>query len=136
MTDAGKVKKAKKLKTKLVLGSPSGSPGASRAASPAASSNLNGSRAASPAASPKPSIPSAQEIYDALPKDGMNIQNLIVKFKGRVDKTNSQLFIRLVKAVSSFDKKNSWLTPLTQMPTEEYINNFMNAAKQPKPTSG
>jgi transcription initiation factor TFIIF subunit alpha len=134
MTDAGKVKKLKKHKSKLVIGaSPSGSPGASRAASPAASSQLNGSRAASPAASPKPTIPSAKEIYEALPSQGMNIQTLIVKFKGRVDKTNSQLFIRLVKAVSSFDKKNSWLTPLPQMPSEEYINNFMNAAKQPNP---
>jgi transcription initiation factor TFIIF subunit alpha len=132
MTDAGKVKKHKKNKSRLVIGaSPSGSPGTSRAASPAASSQLNnGSRAASPdASSPKPAIPSAKEIYESLPPQGMNIQALIVKFKGRVDKTNSPLFIRLVKAVSSFDKANSWLTPLPQMPSEESINAFMNAAK-------
>jgi transcription initiation factor TFIIF subunit alpha len=135
MTDAGRKEKKKKNKTKLVIGaSPSGSPGQSRAGSPAASSQVNGSRAASPAASsPKPAIPSAKEIYDSLPPQGMNIQTLIAKFKGRVDKTNSQLFIRLVKAVSSFDKQNSWLTPLAQMPTDDEINKFMNAAKQPKP---
>jgi transcription initiation factor TFIIF subunit alpha len=134
MTDAGKPKKNKKHKSRLVIGaSPSGSPGTSRAGSPAAS-QLNGSRAASPdAASPKPGIPSAKEIYESLPPQGMNIQALIAKFKGRVDKTNSPLFIKLVKAVSSFDKANSWLTPLPQMPSEESINAFMNKAK---PASG
>ncbi|KAH7088337.1 hypothetical protein FB567DRAFT_524177 [Paraphoma chrysanthemicola] len=134
MTDAGRKEKKKKNKTKLVIGaSPSGSPGQSRAGSPAAS-QVNGSRAGSPAASsPKPAIPSAKEIYDSLPPQGMNIQTLIAKFKGRVDKTNSQMFIRLVKAVSSFDKQNSWLTPLSQMPTDAEIDKFMNATKQPKP---
>lgn len=137
MTDAGKIKKHKKHKSRLVIGgSPSGSPGTSRAASPAASSQLNGSRAASPdAASPKPVIPSAKEIYESLPPEGMNIQALIAKFKGRVDKTNSPLFIKLVKAVSSFNKANSWLTPLAQMPSEESISASMNAAK-PKPAAG
>ncbi|KAF2028041.1 Rap30/74 interaction domain-containing protein [Setomelanomma holmii] len=133
MTDAARKEKKKKNKMKLVMGSPSGSPGQSRAGSPAASSQVNGSRAGSPtASSPKPAIPSAKEIYDSLPEKGMNIQTLITKFKGRVDKSNSQLFIRLVKAVSSFDKQTSWLTPLPQMPTEEKINEVMNAAK-PKP---
>lgn len=137
MTDAGKVKKSKK-KSKLTIGAtPSGSPGVSRAASPAASPPMSGSRAGSPdASSPKPGIPSAKEIYESLPREGMNIQTLIVKFKGRVDKTNSPLFIRLVKAVSSFDKANSWLTPLPQMPTEENINASMEAAKpKPKPAA-
>jgi transcription initiation factor TFIIF subunit alpha len=130
MTDAGRVKKSKK-KSKLTIGAtPSGSPGASRAASPAASPPMSGSRAGSPdASSPKPGMPTAKELYESLPPTGMNIQNLIAKFKGRVDKTNSTLFIRLVKAVSSFDKANSWLTPLPQMPSEESINAFMNAAK-------
>jgi transcription initiation factor TFIIF subunit alpha len=134
MTDAGKVKKqkVKKDKTRLVLGSgsPSGTPGASRAGSPSASA----SRAGSPAASARSSLPSAKEIYDSLPAQGMNIQNLIVKFKGRVDKTNTQLFIKLVKAVSSFDKGKSWLTPLEKMPSEEHIANFMQAATAPKAT--
>jgi transcription initiation factor TFIIF subunit alpha len=133
MTDAGKArKKDKKMKSRLVIGaSPNGSPGASRAGSPA--SQLNGSRAASPAASsPKPGIPSAKEIYDSLPTSGMKINQLILNFKGRVDKSNSQLFIRLVKAVSSFDKVNSWLTPLPQMPTEQQIQNTLDAAKGAK----
>jgi len=96
---------------------------------------MSGSRAGSPSASsPKPGMPTAKELYESLPPTGMNIQNLIAKFKGRVDKTNSALFIRLVKAVSSFDKANSWLTPLPQMPSEESINAFMNAAK-PKPAA-
>lgn len=137
MTDAGKVRKKDKKKHRLMMGaSPSGTPGTSRAGSPAASSQVNGSRAGSPvASSPKPGIPSAKEIYESLPSQGVNIQNLIAKFKGRVDKTNSQLFIRLVKAVSSFDKQNSWLTPLPQMPSDEHINAFMNAAKPKPPTT-
>jgi transcription initiation factor TFIIF subunit alpha len=130
MTDAGKIKKSKKNKSRLVIGaSPSGSPGTSRAGSPAASSQLNGSRAASPNASPTPGIPTAREIWDSLPPQGMNIQALIVAFKGRVDKTKTAIFIKLVKAVSSFDKTTSWLTPLPQMPSEESIQTHMNAAK-------
>ncbi|KAI4711618.1 hypothetical protein J4E89_004184 [Alternaria sp. Ai002NY15] len=132
MTDAGKKrKKDKKDKNRIMIGaSPSGTPGASRAGSPTAS----GSRAGSPsAASSRPSLPSAKEIYESLPPQGMNIQNLIVKFKGRVDKTNTQVFIKLVKAVSSFDKAKSWLTPLEKMPSEEHINAFMNASNAPKP---
>ncbi|KAH7380774.1 hypothetical protein BKA66DRAFT_442304 [Pyrenochaeta sp. MPI-SDFR-AT-0127] len=137
MTDAGKIKKKKdkKEKNRLVLGgSPSGSPGTSRAGSPAASSQLNGSRAASPAAPAKLVIPSAKEIYDSLPPQGMDIHNLIAKFKGRVDKTNSKLFIKLVKAVSSFDREKSWLTPLEKMPSEEHISAFMSAANASKAT--
>ncbi|KAL6706599.1 transcription factor IIF subunit tfg1 [Coniothyrium glycines] len=112
-----KLKKNKeKLKNRIVIGgSPAGSPGTSRAGSPAAPT--------------KPAIPSAREIYESLPSGGMTIQALIAKFKGRVDKTNSQLFIKLVKAVSSFDKQKSWLTPLDTMPSEEQISNFMGANK-------
>ncbi|EUC28724.1 hypothetical protein COCCADRAFT_108365 [Bipolaris zeicola 26-R-13] len=132
MTDAGKKrKKEKKEKNRIMLGgSPAGTPGASRAGSPAA----NGSRAGSPSAGPsKPSLPSAKEIYESLPPQGMNIQNLILKFKGRVDKSNTQVFIKLVKAVSRFDKAKSWLTPLEKLPSDEHINAFMNAANAPKP---
>lgn len=136
MTDAGKIKKKKDRKEKnriLLGGSPSGSPGTSRAGSPAASSQVNGSRAGSPAAS-RLAMPSAQEIYEFLPPQGMNIQALIANFKGRVDKTSSHQFIKLVKAVSSFDKAKSWLTPLEKMPSEEHISAFMNATNQPKAT--
>jgi transcription initiation factor TFIIF subunit alpha len=130
MTDAGKLKKKKDKKDKIRLAmggaSPTGTPGASRAGSPAAA---NGSRAGSPSTAPaRPPLPSAKEIYESLPPQGMNIQNLIVKFKGRVDKSNTQLFIKLVKAVSSFDKAKSWLTPLDKMPSEEHISAFMSAA--------
>ena len=133
MTDAGKIKKKKEKKEKnriMISGSPSGSPGTSRAASPSASSQVNGSKPASTSvALNRSSMPSAKEIYDSLPQEGMNIRNLIANFKGRVDGTNSKMFIKLVKAVSSFDKQKSWLTPLEKMPTEEAISAFMNAAK-------
>jgi predicted nucleotidyltransferase len=148
MTDAGKSKH--KLKVRLG-GSPSGSPGGSRAGSPAA--QVNGSRAGSPAASsaaparkssisqsgssllltppPAKTLPSAAEIYQALPAAGMTIQGLINRFKGRVDKSNTQAFIKLVKAVSSFDKQRSWLIPLPQMPSEEQVNKVIQGQKKP-----
>ncbi|KAF2262443.1 hypothetical protein CC78DRAFT_618502 [Lojkania enalia] len=133
MTDAGKPKK-NKLKVKLE-GSPSGSPGGSRAGSPAAS-YMNGSRAGSPiapgsavsASSPK-FLPSAAEIYKALPAEGMTIQSLIGTFRDRVDKNNTPLFIKLVKAVSSFDNQRKWLIPLPQMPSEEHLNVVMRGQK-------
>lgn len=62
----------------------------------------------------------------------MTIQSLINTFKGRVDKNNTQQFIRLVKAVSSFDKQRSWLTPLPQMPPQEQIDLAMRGQKPVK----
>jgi transcription initiation factor TFIIF subunit alpha len=61
----------------------------------------------------------------------MTISGLINTFKGRVDKTNTQAFIRLVKAVSSFDKQRSWLTPLAQLPPEDQINAALKGQKAP-----
>ncbi|CBY00003.1 hypothetical protein LEMA_P075920.1 [Plenodomus lingam JN3] len=118
MTDAGRIRKEKKKKSRLVLGaSPSGTPGPSRAGSPSAP-NLNGSRAGSPSGAVK-QLPTAKEIHDSIPPQGMNLKDLILKFKSRVEHSNTKQFIKLVKAVSSFDKQNSWLTPLAEMPSDE-----------------
>jgi transcription initiation factor TFIIF subunit alpha len=38
-----------------------------------------------------------------------------------VDKANSKAFITIVKAVTTFDSKRKWLTPLLQLPSEESI---------------
>jgi transcription initiation factor TFIIF subunit alpha len=80
-------------------------------------------------------MPSAVEIYQSIPAEGMSIQGLINRFKGRVDKTNTQAFIRLVKAVSSFDKKRSLVIPLSQMPTEDQINLTVKGQKKPAAAS-
>ncbi|KAF2853023.1 Rap30/74 interaction domain-containing protein [Plenodomus tracheiphilus IPT5] len=131
MTDAGRVRKEKKKKSALVLGgSPSGSPGTSRAGSPSAP-NLNGSRAGSPSGTVK-QLPTAKEIHESIPPQGMNLKDLILKFKGRVGHSDTKQFIKLVKAVSSFDKQNSRLTPLAKMPSDENINAFMKAANASK----
>ncbi|KAF2445065.1 Rap30/74 interaction domain-containing protein [Karstenula rhodostoma CBS 690.94] len=133
MTDAGKSKKHK-LKVRLG-GTPGASPAASRAGSPAA--QLNGSRAGSPAApggvpaTPQTRLPSASEIYNALPPDGMPIQTLINKFRERVDKSNMNVFIKLVRAVASYDKGRGWLSPLPELPSDEQIA----AATKPKPAA-
>ncbi|KAH9871880.1 hypothetical protein J1614_006138 [Plenodomus biglobosus] len=127
MTDAGRVRKEKKKKSKLVLGaSPSGTPGTSRAGSPSAP-NHNGSRAGSPSGTVK-QLPTAKEIHETIPPQGMNLKDLILKFKSRVEHSNTKQFIKLVKAVSSFDKQNSWLTPLAEMPSDENVSAFMQAA--------
>lgn len=144
MTDASKPKKDKhknKLKVKLG-GTPSGSPSGSRAASPAAP-QLNGSRAGSPAAgspgasgAPRQALPSASEIYKAIPTAGMTIQDLIAEFKGRVgaSPTNTQLFIRLVKAVANFDKGKGRVFPLPEMPSDAHIESILKGSK-PKAAS-
>lgn len=152
MTDAGQ---SKKNKFKVRLGTtPGASPSASRAGSPAA--QVNGSRAGSPAAPgaapassrkyppahhhPKcnaqaytPSIenrlPSAKEIYDSLPPQGMSIQPLINLFRGRVDKSNMKTFIDLVRAVAEYDKGRQWLTPMPTLPSEEQILASMKSMK-------
>lgn len=112
--ESSRIKKKKKNKLNVVLGS--GSPTAS------ASTSRAGSPAPGSPASSAPKLPSAREIYDSLPPQGMGIQSLIGMFKGRVDKDNSKIFISIVKAVSSFDNQRKWLTPLPQMPSEESIN--------------
>ncbi|KAI8937003.1 hypothetical protein NX059_006227 [Plenodomus lindquistii] len=132
MTDAGRIgKDKKKKKSKLVLGgSPSGSPGTSRAGSPSAPT-VNGSRAGSPSGTLK-QLPSAAEIHASIPAQGMNLTDLIVKFKSRVERGDIKQFIKLVKAVSSFDKQNSWLTPLAEMPSDDSVSAFMQAANATK----
>jgi hypothetical protein len=62
----------------------------------------------------------------------MHIQQLISKFKGCVDKTNSGVFIRLVKVLANFDKERSWLTPHAQLPPQKLID----AAYAPPKTAG
>ena len=116
--ESTRIKKKKKNKLNIVLGS--GSPTASASTSRAGSPTPG-----SPAPS-QPKLPTAKEIYDSLPAEGMGIQSLIGLFKGRVDKDNSKVFISIVKAVSSFDNVRKWLTPLPQMPSEESINEKLN----------
>lgn len=117
--ESSRIKKKKKNKLNVVLGNSSGSPTASASTS-RAGSPAPGSPAAAGQQTPK--LPTAREIYDSLPAEGMGIQALIGMFKGRVDKDNSKVFISIVKAVSSFDNARKWLTPLPQMPSEESIN--------------
>lgn len=76
-------------------------------------------------------LPSASEIYTALPPDGMPIQTLINKFRERVDKSNMNVFIKLVRAVASYDKARGWLSPLPELPSDEQIA----AATKPKPAA-
>jgi transcription initiation factor TFIIF subunit alpha len=64
----------------------------------------------------------------------MTIQSLITIFKDRVDKTNTSLFIKLVKAVSSFDKQRSWLIPLPVMPTDDHVNMVMRGGQKSAPS--
>lgn len=151
MTDAGKSKKHNKLKVRLG-NTPGGSPAGSRAGSPAA--QVNGSRPGSPAApgsnaaAPRKftfwmilylkrllilctGLPSASEIYNSLPAEGIKIQDLINKFRARVDKNSTALFIKLVRAVAAYDKARGWLIPLPQLPSEDQIT----AALRPKPAA-
>ena len=75
-------------------------------------------------------LPSASEIYNALPPEGMSIHTLINKFRGRVS-VNKSLFIKLVRAVASYDKGRGWLTPHAELPSDEQIA----AATKPKPAA-
>ncbi|KAF2871840.1 hypothetical protein BDV95DRAFT_472123, partial [Massariosphaeria phaeospora] len=129
MTDVGRQKKPK-LKVRLG-GSPSGSPSGSRAGSPAAS-QLNGSRASSPTTSslsPQERLPTALEIYKELPFEGAPMTHLITVFKSRVDRNSTQMFIKLVKTVSTYDKVKQLLVPLPQMPSDEVVNAALKAGK-------
>lgn len=144
MTDASKPKKSKpknKLKVKMNSATPSGSPSGSRAASPAAPQR-NGNRADSPSTGTvvansqrQPTLPSAQEIFMAIPSEGMTITDLISVFKARVgpSPTNTQLFIRLVRAVANFDKSRGRVFPLPEMPSDAHIESIL---KGPKPKAG
>jgi hypothetical protein len=73
-------------------------------------------------------MPSCKEIYESLSPEGMHIQNLIIKFKGRVNSTNTLVFIKRVKAVSSFDRKKSWLTPVEKRPSDEQFSRLAGLA--------
>lgn len=159
MTDAGQ---SKKNKLKVRLGTtPGASPSVSRAGSPAA--QVNGSRAGSPAAPGSASassrnppflttflktthmlthiaenrLPSASEIYNSLPPEGMAIQPLINKFRARInnDKSNMKTFIDLVRSVAAYDKARQWLTPLPSLPSDEQIAAAMKGTPAAKAAS-
>jgi hypothetical protein len=67
-------------------------------------------------------MPSCKEIYESLLPEGMHIEGLIHKFKGRVNSTNTQVFVKRTKAVASVDKKKSWLTPVEKRPSDEQFS--------------
>ena len=68
----------------------------------------------------------------------MTIQPLINKFRARInnDKSNMQTFIKLVRAVASYDKARGWLTPLASLPSDEQIAATLKAGSSaPKAAS-
>ncbi|KAF1959938.1 Rap30/74 interaction domain-containing protein [Byssothecium circinans] len=131
-------KKHKKNRDKLKVrigNTPAGSPSGSRAGSPAAQANGT-SRAGSPStgvAASMARLPSASEIYQALPAEGTPLKSLIDRFKGRVDQNSTPAFIKLVKAVSSFDRERKTLVPLPQLPSPEQIELATRPAKPKVP---
>ena len=77
-------------------------------------------------------LPSAKEVYDALPSQGTSISALISKIQGPIDRKHSKPFFPIVKAVTSFDNKRRWLTPLPQMPSKETVEKTINSTSPPK----
>ena len=67
-------------------------------------------------------MPSALEIHNAMPAGGMNIGTLLAAFKGRVNPSNNKIFIKLVKAISTFDSQRKWITPLPQLPPQATLD--------------
>ncbi|OAG07482.1 uncharacterized protein CC84DRAFT_1204955 [Paraphaeosphaeria sporulosa] len=65
--------------------------------------------------------PSTSEIYNALLPDGMPIKKLVHKFRICVNQDNKKEFVRLVRAVASYDKGRGWLNPLPKLPSDEQI---------------
>ncbi|KAF2178786.1 Rap30/74 interaction domain-containing protein [Zopfia rhizophila CBS 207.26] len=132
LTDAGK----KKHKLKVKLGtSPTGTPSGSRAGSPAAS-QMNGSRAGSPVASTavpvsSSNFPSASEIYNSLPPEGIEIQPLMALYRGRVGTANTKIFTAMVKCVSDYNKATKKVFPLPEMPSQDVIDAAVEKATQP-----
>ncbi|CAI6340456.1 unnamed protein product [Periconia digitata] len=61
-------------------------------------------------------FPTALEIYNALPKEGIGMGEFIKMFKSRVGQANTAEFIKSVKVVAKFDMKRRWLTPMKEAP--------------------
>lgn len=94
--------------------------------SPSTLTPQGGSRAASPkpgatsapasAASPPLPFPTAQEIFNAIPANGISSSELLRQFKNRTVDRRAEFF-EIVKSVARLDKATKVLLPKSQAPT-------------------
>lgn len=72
---------------------------------------------------PKDDFPTMQEVYAAIPIDGISSQGLIAQFQHRVPRTNvaGQKFVALIKAVAVADKASDLLFPMPDYGEEKLI---------------
>ncbi|KAJ4349665.1 uncharacterized protein N0V89_008282 [Didymosphaeria variabile] len=73
-------------------------------------------------------LPSAQEIYDAIPKEGIDIRDLVKMFN--VDGTNFHLFLELLKLIGDI-KIEAWVKPASVIPSDAEVDKRYIEAKKP-----
>jgi hypothetical protein len=73
------------------------------------------------------SLASAQEIYAAIPKEGIDVQVLAQKFE--VDGTNFHLFIKILKKIANLEV-SAIVKPRECLPSEEELEELEIAAKE------
>lgn len=83
--------------------------------------DIQDSRRINKALRPKDDFPTAQEVYAALPQQGIRSQDLIKKFHTRVPLTDvaGKKFVALLKSVAIADSENDLLYPLPELPVVE-----------------
>jgi transcription initiation factor TFIIF subunit alpha len=82
-------------------------------------------------------MPTPIEIHQALPPEGLLLQELIKMYRPRITQGQVPTFVNMVKAVTTFDKNRGVVIPLPKMPSDEHINAVMRgtpkAAKAANP---
>jgi hypothetical protein len=79
--------------------------------------------------------PSAKEIYQALPAEGLHLGDLINIFRNRVTEDKIATFIKRVKAVTHYDKDRGVVDPLPEMPSDEHINTVLRGPLPATPSA-
>ena len=118
MSDGSKTSKRIKLNVSAqgVKSPPTLTPqGGSRAASPKPSATSAPAAAAAAAASPPLPFPTAQEIFHAIPANGISSSELLRQFKNRTVDRRVEFF-DIVKSVARLDKTTKVLMPKAQPP--------------------
>jgi anaphase-promoting complex subunit 2 len=93
--------------------------------------DIQDSRHINKALRPTDHFPTAQEVYAAIPQQGITSQALIAKFNNRVPLTDvaGKKFVAMLKSVAITDKESDLVYPLPDLPmVEPHVHDNLSAA--------
>lgn len=79
-------------------------------------------------------LPSAEEIHAAIPEQGIGSRVIAFKFMSYLDETNTELFFKLLKAVS-FRESETRIRPVPRLPSSEELEAILSSTLPEAPAA-